>query len=88
MSRACSRHGELRNAKKTLVGKPEWNRPIGRPRCSRGDNIKMDLKEIVWKVMDWIHLAQDRDRWRFLVNTILYLLVLQIAEFLDQLSDC
>jgi hypothetical protein len=51
------------------VGKPEGKRPLGRPRCRWEDNIKMDVREIGWGGMDWINLAQDRDRWRALVST-------------------
>jgi hypothetical protein len=56
---------------KLLVGKPEEKRPLGRPRRRWVDNIKMDLREIGWDVMDWIDLAKDRDQWRGLVNTIM-----------------
>jgi len=52
-----------------LVRKPEGKRPLGRPRRRWEDNIKMDLREIGWEDVDWIHLAQDRDQWRALVNT-------------------
>ena len=52
-----------------LVGKPEGKRPLGRPRRRWEDNIKMDLRE-VGGVEDWMELAQDRDRWRALVNTV------------------
>jgi hypothetical protein len=62
MGRACSTHGEKRNAYRVLVGKSEGNRLLGRPRLGWEDNIKMDLKEIVWGGMDWIHLAEDRDQ--------------------------
>ena len=58
-----------------LVGKPEGRRPLGRPRCRWGDNIKMDLQEVVCAGMDWIDLAQDRDRWRALVNAVMNLRV-------------
>jgi hypothetical protein len=60
-----------------LVGKPEGNRPLGRPRRRWVDNIKIlvDLKEIGWDGMDWIELAQDRDEWRALVNTVMNLRV-------------
>jgi hypothetical protein len=61
---------EARNAYKILVGKPERKRPLGRPRRSWVDNIKMDLR-----YMDWIDLAQDRDQWRALVNTVMNLRV-------------
>jgi hypothetical protein len=60
--------GEKRNAYKILLGKPEGQRPLGRPRHRCVDNIKMDLREIEWGGMDWIELAQDRDQWRTLVN--------------------
>jgi hypothetical protein len=51
-----------------LVGKSEGKRPLRRPRCRWEDNVKMDLQEVGWLDMDWIDLAQDRDRWRALVN--------------------
>jgi hypothetical protein len=51
------------------VEKPEEKRPLGRPRHRRVDNIKMELREIEWDVVDWIYMAQDRDQWRALVNT-------------------
>jgi hypothetical protein len=53
------------------VGKPEGNIPVGRPRCTWADNIKMDLRKIEWIGMDWIDLAQDKDQWRALVNTVM-----------------
>jgi hypothetical protein len=53
-----------------MVGKPEGKRPLGRPRRRWVDNIKLDLREIGWDGMDWIDLAQDRDQWRALVNTV------------------
>jgi hypothetical protein len=55
------------------VGKPEGKRPLGRPRLRWVDNIKMDLRAIRWGGMDWIELAQDRDQWRALVNTVMNL---------------
>ena len=58
-----------------LVGKPEVKRPLGRPRRRWEDNIKMDLQEVVCGAMDWIELAQDRDRWRTLVNAVMNLRV-------------
>jgi hypothetical protein len=64
-----------RNAYKLLVGKPEGRRPLGRPRHSWLDNIRMDLGEVGWGDVDWIGLAQDRDRGRALVNSILNLWV-------------
>jgi hypothetical protein len=63
--------GEKRNAYRILVGKPEGKRPLGRPRRRWVDNIKMDLRR--WDGVDWIDMAQDRDQWRALVNTVLNL---------------
>jgi hypothetical protein len=60
MGRTCSTHGGKRNACRSLVGKPEETRPLGRPRRRREDNIKIDLRDIGWGGMDWIDLAQDR----------------------------
>jgi hypothetical protein len=57
------------------VGKPEGNGPLGRPRRSWVDNIKMDLGEIGWDGRNWIELAQDRDQWRALLNTVMNLRV-------------
>jgi hypothetical protein len=57
------------------VGKPEGKRPLGRPIRRWVDNIKIDLREIRWNGMEWIDLAQDRDRWRALVNTVMSLQV-------------
>jgi hypothetical protein len=71
-----ARMGEKRNACMILVGKPEGNRPLGRPRRRWVDNIKMNLSEIGWDGMDWIDLAQDRDRWRALMNTLMNFRVL------------
>jgi hypothetical protein len=64
--------GETSNAYRIglLVGKPEKKRPLKRPRHKWVDNIKMDLREIGWDGMDWIELAQDRNQWRALVNTV------------------
>jgi hypothetical protein len=58
-----------------LVGKPGMRRPLERPRFRWEDNIKMDLRETGWGSIDWIDLAQDRDQWRALVNTVLNLRV-------------
>jgi hypothetical protein len=57
------------------VGKPGGKRPLGRPRRRWVDNIKTDLREIGWDDIDWIDLAQDRDQWRTLVNTVMNLRV-------------
>jgi hypothetical protein len=73
--RHVARMGEERNAYRLLVGKPEGKRPLRRPRCRWVDNIKMDLLEIGWGGVDWIGLAQDRDRWRALVNAVMNLRV-------------
>jgi hypothetical protein len=70
-----ARMGEKRNAYRILVGKPEGNRPPGRPRCRWENNIRMDLREIGWGGMDWIDLAQDRDQWRAPVNMVMNLWV-------------
>jgi hypothetical protein len=67
--------GEKRNAYRILVGKPEGKKPLGRPRRRWVDNIKMDLREIGWDGMVWIDLAQERDQWRALVNTVMNLRV-------------
>jgi hypothetical protein len=68
-----ARMREVRGAYNTLVRRPEGRRPLGRPRCRWEDNIKIDLREIGFGDVDWIHLAQDRDRWRALVNTVMSL---------------
>jgi hypothetical protein len=65
--------GEKRNAYRLLVGKPEGKRLLGRPRRRWVDNIRMYLGEVVWGDVDWISLAQDRNRWRALVNSVLNL---------------
>jgi hypothetical protein len=68
-----ARMGKKRNAYRILVGKPQRKRPLGRPRRRGVNNIKMDLREIGRDGMDWIDLAQDRDKWRALVNTVMNL---------------
>jgi transcription termination factor 2 len=70
-----ARVGENRNAYRILMGKPEGKRPLGRPRRMWRDNIRMDLRETGWGGMDWIDLAEDRDQWRALVNTVMNLWV-------------
>jgi hypothetical protein len=71
MGGACSTNGEKKNACRILVRKPEGIRPLGRHRRRWEVNIKMVLREIGWGGMDWIDLAQDRDQWRALVNTVM-----------------
>jgi hypothetical protein len=68
--------GEERNVYKVLIGKPVGRRPLGRPRRRWEDGIRMHLREIDWGSVDWIQLAQDRDRWRVLVNRVMNLRVL------------
>jgi hypothetical protein len=75
MGGACSADGEVRGVYRVLVGKLEGKRPQGRPRRRWEDNIKMDLQEVGCGGMDWIELAQDRDRWRTLVNAVMNLRV-------------
>jgi len=65
-----ARMGERRGVYRVLVGKPEGKKPLRRPRCRWEDNIKMDLQEVGCGGMDWIELAQDRDRWRASVNVV------------------
>jgi hypothetical protein len=67
---------EGRNVYRVLVGKPEGKRPLGRPRRRWEDGIKMDLRETGWGGVEWIHVAQDRDRWRAVVNAVMNLRVL------------
>jgi hypothetical protein len=71
-----ARMGEGRGAYRIFVGRPEGRRPLGRPRCRWEDNIKMDFQEVGWGGgMDWIDMAQDRDRWWALVNAVMNLQV-------------
>ena len=70
MGWACSVYGERTGMYRVLVRKPEGKKPFGRPRLIWEDNIKMDLQEVECGIMDWIELAQDRDRWRALVNVV------------------
>jgi hypothetical protein len=65
--------GEMRGVHRVLVGKPEEKRPLGRSRRRWEDNIVMDLQEVSCRDMDWIDLAQDRDRCRVLVNAAMNL---------------
>jgi len=65
-----ARMGEDRVMQRVLVGKPEGKRPLGRPRYRWEDNNKLDLQEVGGARVDWMELAQDRDRWRALVGTV------------------
>jgi hypothetical protein len=69
MGTSCSTNGIMRNEYKILVGKHERKRPLGRPKHRRKFNIRMDLREIGWEIVDWMHLAQYTDQWRAIVNT-------------------
>ena len=60
-----------RRGDRVLVGKSEEKRPLGRPRCRWQDNIKMDLQEVGCGGVDWIELAQGRDRWQAFVNAVM-----------------
>jgi len=70
-----ARMGVDRGVYRVLVGKPEGKRPLGRPRRRWVDNIRLDLQEVGCAYMDWIGLAQDRDRWRTLVSAVMNLRV-------------
>ena len=70
-----ARMGEERGVYKVLMGKPDGRRPLGRPRRRWADSIRMDLQEVGCGYMDWIGLAQDRDRWRTLMGAVMNLLV-------------
>jgi len=70
-----ARMGEGRGVYRVLVGKPEGRRPLRRPRPRWEDNIRMDLQEVGCGCVDWMELAQDRDRWRALVSAVMNLLV-------------
>ena len=70
-----ARMGQGRGVHRVLVGKPEGKRPLGRPRHRWEDNIKMDLQEVGGGCGDWLELAQDRDKWRALVSTVMNLRV-------------
>jgi hypothetical protein len=75
MGGPCSTNGEKRNAYRLLVGKPVGKRPPGRLRRRWVDNIKRDPGEVRWGDVDWIGLAQDRNRWRAVANSVLNLRV-------------
>jgi hypothetical protein len=71
MGRACNTKVEKRNACTILVGKLEGKRPLGRRRRTWADDIKMDPREVLWAGMEWIDVAQDRDKWRAFLNMIM-----------------
>jgi len=75
MGGACDTYGERRGVYRVLVGKPEGKRPFERPRHRWEDNMKMDIQEKECGGMDWIDLAQDRDRGRAIVNAVMSLSV-------------
>ena len=76
MGRTCSKYGDMRDAYRVLVGKPEARRPHGRPNRTWEDNFIMDIREIGWVGgMEWADLARDRDRWRDIVNAVMNLRV-------------
>jgi hypothetical protein len=70
-----ARMGETRNAYRISMVKSQGKRPLRRQRCRWVDNIQMDLGKIGWDGVDWIQLAQDRDQWKALVNTVMNLRV-------------
>jgi hypothetical protein len=88
-------HAWERNVYRVLMGKPEGKRPLGRPRRRWEGGIRMDLREIGWGSVDWIQLAQDRDWWRALVNTVTNLrglaprtyLVISTMLYMNQSKD-
>jgi hypothetical protein len=75
-----ARIGEKMNAYRILVGKPEGKRPLRRQRRRWMYNIKIDIREIVWDDTDWIDLAQDRNQWRALVNTVMNIKCWEVLE--------
>ena len=75
MGGACGAYGEGRGVQRVLVGKPDGKKPLGRPRRRWEDNITMDLQEVGGGCGDWMELAQDRERWRALVSTVMNLRV-------------
>jgi hypothetical protein len=79
VTHSCAGHvarvAEGRGVYRVLVGKPEGKRPLGRRRCRWEDNIRMDLQDVECGGMEWIGLAQDRDRWRTIVNVVMNLRV-------------
>jgi hypothetical protein len=86
VGRACGTHGRREKSVlyKVMVGKPEGKRPLGRPRCRWEDGIRMNLREIGLGGVDWIRLAQDRDRWRAVVSAVMNLRVLAPWSYLKR----
>jgi hypothetical protein len=80
---ACGTYWKTRNAYMVLLGKPEGKRPLGRLRYKWEDNIGMGHKEVGWRGMDWIDLAQDMNRWWDLASAVMTLGSIQCWEFLD-----
>jgi hypothetical protein len=72
--------GEGRNVYRVLMGKPEGKRPLERPGRRWEDGIKVDVREIGWGGVEWIQLAQDRDRWRAVVSAVMNLRVLALQS--------
>jgi hypothetical protein len=68
--------GERRNAYNVLVRKFEGKKPLSKPKNICEDDIRIDLRETGWEAVDWMHLAQDRDQWQALVNTVTNLQVI------------
>jgi hypothetical protein len=82
-----ARVGEGRKLYRVLVGKPEGKRLLERPRRRQKDGIKMDLREIGWGCVEWIHLTQDRDRWRAVVNAVTNLRVQALRGWLVRFNE-
>jgi hypothetical protein len=80
MGWACGTYGEEKSVPRILIGKPEGKTPLGRPRCRWEDNIKRDLEKVVGGCGDWMEPAQDLDRWRTLVSTLINFRVPQMRE--------
>jgi hypothetical protein len=79
-----ARFGDMRSAYKISVEWREEKSPLGRHSLRWEDNIRLDLREIRWEVVDWFHLAQDRDHWRSLMNTVMNLWIsLKAGNFLS-----
>jgi hypothetical protein len=76
-----ARMGEMRNAYNILAGRSEGKKPIRRSKHRWEDNIRMYLREMGWEGVDWMHLAQDREHWRALVNTVM------AGKFLNPIAD-